>query len=216
MAGGYDLSICHSSRREFESIRLGFRGCKGSISQPPDGGPVQRRREHLHPLVAGDVAEVVERAIERGLPVLCEKPLTGDLPSTIELVQRIEIAVVGRPGTARAKAICTYSLPPTATAYSLPSTASVEPPASSLAFSSRASRTRAGRARRHQLVALCRCGLGHGRPEVVGRLLARRSHRAHAHPPESQPAVARRPEHPCARDPDGSPARWRSAHRPTK
>lgn len=35
-------------------------------------------------------ATVVERAIERGLPVLCEKPLTGDLPSTIELVQRIE------------------------------------------------------------------------------------------------------------------------------
>lgn len=37
-------------------------------------------------------AEVVEMAIARGAAVLCEKPLTADLPSSIELTRRIEEA----------------------------------------------------------------------------------------------------------------------------
>lgn len=35
-------------------------------------------------------ATVVEAAMARGLPVLCEKPLTADLPSSVELTRRVE------------------------------------------------------------------------------------------------------------------------------
>lgn len=37
-------------------------------------------------------ASVVDAALGRGLPVLCEKPLTHDLPSSIELTRRVEAA----------------------------------------------------------------------------------------------------------------------------
>ena len=37
-------------------------------------------------------AAIVDAALARGLPVLCEKPLTHDLPSSIELTRRVEAA----------------------------------------------------------------------------------------------------------------------------
>lgn len=37
-------------------------------------------------------AELVRKAVDRGLPIFCEKPLAFDLPETVDLVERIERA----------------------------------------------------------------------------------------------------------------------------